>query len=97
MIYSPCGDNSNPPTKFWSALRKRVFWRYVVTMDDSEGAEALPQKRIVPVAGMRIGLIHVGKQARLRERLLARLRPGNTDIIVYGHSHVLSWGKSTAR
>ena len=63
-------------------------------MDDSEVAEALPQKRIIPVAGMRIALIHGwgGKQG-LRERLLARLKPDNPDIIVYGHSHVAFWGE----
>src|SRR3990172_5897371 len=63
-------------------------------MDDSEVAEALPQKRIIPVAGIRIGLIHGwGGRQGLRERLLARLKPDNPDIIVYGHSHVAFWGE----
>ena len=63
-------------------------------MDDSEVAEALPQKRIISVAGMRIGLIHGwGGRQGLRERLLARLGPDNPDIIVYGHSHVAFWGE----
>jgi putative phosphoesterase len=63
-------------------------------MDDSEVAEALPQRRIIPVAGIRIGLIHGwGGRQGLRERLLARLKPDHPDIIVYGHSHVAFWGE----
>ncbi len=63
-------------------------------MDDYEVAEALPQKRIIAVDGMRIALIHGwgGKQG-LRERLLARLKSDNPDIVVYGHSHVAFWGE----
>jgi putative phosphoesterase len=63
-------------------------------MDDSEVAEALPQKRIIPIGGKRIGLIHGwGGRHGLRERLLAHLKPDNPDIIVYGHSHVAFWGE----
>jgi putative phosphoesterase len=63
-------------------------------MDDSEVVEALPQKRIIPVAGIRIELIHGwGSRQGLRERLLARLKPDNPDIIIYGHSHVAFWGE----
>ena len=63
-------------------------------MDDYEVAEALPQKRIISVDGMRIALIHGwgGKQG-LRERLLERLKSDNPDIVVYGHSHVAFWGE----
>ena len=43
-------------------------------MDDFEVVAALPQKRIIPVAGIRIELIHGwGGRQGLRERLLARL------------------------
>ena len=63
-------------------------------MDDSEVAATLPQKRIITIAGKRIGLIHGwGGRQGLRERLLARLKPDNPDIIVYGHSHVAFWGE----
>lgn len=63
-------------------------------MDDSEVAEALPQKRIISVDGMRIALIHGwGGRHGLRERLLARLKSDNPDIVVYGHSHAAFWGE----
>jgi putative phosphoesterase len=63
-------------------------------MDDSEVAKALPQQRIISVAGKRIELIHGwGGRQGLRERLLARLKPDNPDIIVYGHSHIAFWGE----
>jgi putative phosphoesterase len=63
-------------------------------MDDSEVAAALPQKRIISIAGKRIALIHGwGGRQGLRERLLARLKPDDPDVIVYGHSHLAFWGE----
>jgi uncharacterized protein len=63
-------------------------------MDDYEVAATLPQKRIIPAGGKRIGLIHGwGGRQGLRERVLERLKPDNPDIVVYGHSHVAFWGE----
>jgi len=63
-------------------------------MDESEVAGVLPQKRIIPVAGVRIALIHGwGGKRGLEERLVMRLKPEKPDIIIYGHSHVPYWGE----
>ncbi len=75
-------------------LEERGVLAVCGNMDDSEVAESLPQKRIISADGVRIGLIHGwGSRQGLRERLLARLKPDNPDIVVYGHSHVAFWGK----
>lgn len=48
----------------------------------------LPERRIVPVAGKRIGLIHGwGAKYDLEERILRAFSGEEVDCIVYGHSH----------
>lgn len=58
-------------------------------MDDYDVAGVIPQVRIVPAGGKRIGLIHGwGSKEGLAQRILARFGEDRPDIIVYGHSHV---------
>jgi putative phosphoesterase len=48
----------------------------------------LPPRRIIPVAGKRIGLIHGwGAKYDLEERVLRAFSGEQVDCIVYGHSH----------
>jgi putative phosphoesterase len=56
-------------------------------MDDAELQQLLPERVIVDVAGMRIGMVHdPGPRAGRAARLVARF-PG-CDAVVYGHTHV---------
>jgi putative phosphoesterase len=55
--------------------------------DDAELRATLPERLVVEVEGVRIGLVHIpGPRAGREERLAARF-PG-CDAIVYGHTHV---------
>jgi hypothetical protein len=48
----------------------------------------LPPRRIIPVAGKRIGLMHGwGAKYDLEERILQVFSGEQVDCIVYGHSH----------
>jgi uncharacterized protein len=59
----------------------------VGNMDDLALRAALPERRIVEVEGVRIGMLHdAGPRARREERLRAAF-PG-CDAVVYGHTHV---------
>lgn len=63
-------------------------------MDDYDVALAVPQTRIIPTAGKRIGLVHGwGSKEGLARRVLTRFGPEKLDLIVYGHSHVPFWGQ----
>jgi uncharacterized protein len=56
-------------------------------MDDAAVREALPQHRVVEVAGVRVGMIHdAGPRAGREARLAARFE--DCDAVVYGHTHV---------
>jgi len=56
-------------------------------MDEPALQEALPERRVVAVEGVRIGMVHVpGERAGREERLMSWF-PG-CDAVVYGHTHV---------
>jgi putative phosphoesterase len=56
-------------------------------MDEPALAQLLPERRVVEVAGARIGMVHVpGPRAGRAERLASSF-PG-CDAVVYGHTHV---------
>ena len=56
-------------------------------MDATELRSALPERRVVEVAGARIGMVHVpGPAAGRRDRLAAAF-PGCAAVL-YGHTHV---------
>ena len=56
-------------------------------MDEPALRESLPERRVVPVEDVRIGLVHVpGPTVGRAERLVGWF-PG-CDAVVYGHTHV---------
>jgi hypothetical protein len=56
-------------------------------MDEAELLAVLPDRRVVEVGGVRIGMVHVpGPGVGRGERLVAAF-PG-CDAVVYGHTHV---------
>jgi putative phosphoesterase len=55
-------------------------------MDDAELMASLPERRIVEVAGLRIGMVHVPGPAVGRAERLAAAFPA-CGAVVYGHTH----------
>jgi uncharacterized protein len=56
-------------------------------MDDPALQAALPERRVVELEGVRVGLVHLpGPRAGREERMLSWF-PG-CDAVVYGHTHV---------
>ena len=55
-------------------------------MDHGDVREALPEKRIIDVAGRRLGLVH-GSGAP--QNITSRLRRGfdQVDVVIFGHTH----------
>ncbi|MEJ2717582.1 MAG: metallophosphoesterase family protein [Deltaproteobacteria bacterium] len=63
-------------------------------MDDYEVAGLLPNMRVIPADGKRIGLIHGwGSKDGLKKRIVERFPAPKPDVIVFGHSHVPFWGR----
>ena len=56
-------------------------------MDEPALQEALPERRVVAVEGVRIGMVHVPGERAGREERLVSWFPG-CDAVVYGHTHV---------
>jgi len=56
-------------------------------MDEAELLARLPERRVVEVGGVRIGLVHAPGTRMGRGERLAAAFPG-CDAVVYGHTHV---------
>jgi putative phosphoesterase len=56
-------------------------------MDEPTLSAVLPERRVVEIAGARIGMVHVPGPAVGRGDRLAAAFPG-CDAVVYGHTHV---------
>lgn len=56
-------------------------------MDEPALAVELPERRVVEVEGVRIGLVHDGGRASGRRERLAAAFAG-CDLVVYGHTHI---------
>ena len=56
-------------------------------MDEAELLAVLPERRVVEVAGVRIGMVHVPGPSVGRGQRLSAAFPG-CDAVVYGHTHV---------
>ena len=56
-------------------------------MDEPALQEELPERRVVAVEGVRIGMVHVPGERAGREERLVSWFPG-CDAVVYGHTHV---------
>jgi uncharacterized protein len=59
----------------------------VGNMDEPDLASVLPERRVVEIAGARVGMVHVPGPAVGRAERLAAAFPG-CDAVVYGHTHV---------
>lgn len=55
-------------------------------MDEPALRAALPERRVVEVEGVRIGMVHIAGARSGREERLASWFPG-CDAVVYGHTH----------
>jgi len=70
-------------------LNAKEFHGVCGNMDPVDVRERLSEKRVLNVAGYRLGLIHGwGQSDGLEDRILPLFQ--NVDIIVYGHSHTAS-------
>jgi len=56
-------------------------------MDEPALQTLMPERRVVEVEGLRIGIVHVPGPANGRHGRLATMFPG-CDGVVYGHTHV---------
>jgi uncharacterized protein len=56
-------------------------------MDEPALQETLPERRVVAVEGVRIGMVHVPGERPGREERLVSWFPG-CDAVVYGHTHL---------
>ena len=61
-------------------------------MDSSEVHLKLPSKKIIPISGYSVGLIH-GKYKIDVQREMIMKEFSAVNLIVYGHSHTPFWGK----
>jgi uncharacterized protein len=56
-------------------------------MDEPALQAALPERRVVEVEGVRVGLVHIPGPSAGREERLVSWFPG-CDAVVYGHTHM---------
>jgi uncharacterized protein len=56
-------------------------------VDEAALKQVLPERRIVEVEGVRIGMVHIGGPAAGREQRLVSWFP-DCDAVVYGHTHI---------
>jgi putative phosphoesterase len=56
-------------------------------MDEPTLRATLPERRVVEVEGVRVGLVHIGGAKSGREERLVSWFPG-CDAVVYGHTHL---------
>jgi putative phosphoesterase len=56
-------------------------------VDDAELGALLPERRLVEIAGARIGVIHDAGPRRGRMARMRRLFP-DADAVIFGHSHM---------
>lgn len=66
--------------------KKIDFFGVSGNMDKGPVADALPRKRVLTLAGKRIGVIHGwGAPSDLKERVMSEFN--DVDCIIFGHSH----------
>ena len=70
-------------------LNVKDFHGVCGNMDPADVKQLLPEKKVLDLAGYRIGLIHGWGQADGLEERIGHLFH-HVDIIVYGHSHIAS-------
>jgi uncharacterized protein len=83
------GDVVSPELIDFLSASATGFYGVCGNMDPTALRQMLPDKKVVTVAGYRIGLIHGWGQADdLEDRIIPLFH--QVDIIVYGHSHIPS-------
>jgi putative phosphoesterase len=82
-----CGDVVS--VAFWDELRALGPPLEGVrgNMDDAALQSLLPERAVVDLEGVRIGMVHIPGPAIGREARLAAAFPG-CDAVIYGHTHV---------
>ena len=60
-------------------------------MDSQDVQLRLPHKKVIPINGCRVGLIHGKYRIDVQREMIAKEFTG-VDLIVYGHSHAPFWG-----
>jgi putative phosphoesterase len=65
----------------------------VGNMDEAALRKQLPERRIVEIEDVRIGIVHVPGPATGRAERLAAAFPG-CDAVVYGHTHLPEVGRA---
>lgn len=64
------------------------FYGVYGNMDPAEIRRLLPEKRVINLAGAKLGLIHgSGPPAGIEDRVMHSFYDEEVDIIVFGHSH----------
>ena len=67
-------------------LSRKPFHGVQGNMDLPDIKMSLPEKKVIEIAGYRIGLIHGwGSPRGLEDRIINEFR--DVDVVVYGHSH----------
>ncbi len=80
------GDFTDPA--ILQALEGRLLFAVAGNADAEPIKQALPEKRIVELAGYRIGIVHGHGQGKTTpDRALQAFADEPVDIIVFGHSH----------
>ena len=61
-------------------------------MDGSEVHSKLPPKKVIPIGGYSVGLIHGKYKIDVQKEMIMK-EFERVDLIIYGHSHTPFWGK----
>jgi len=62
-------------------------------MDPNLGGDYLPEKRVIELENVKIGISHGGGSPYgIEDRLLYMFADDMVDLIVYGHTHTPFWG-----
>ncbi|MCU1504829.1 MAG: Phosphoesterase [Ilumatobacteraceae bacterium] len=76
-----------------TALRR--FAPVYAVLGNNDHGIALPERRVVEIAGCRVAMVHDSGQAAGRATRLRRWFP-DADVVVFGHSH-LPWHETDVR
>ncbi len=80
-----CGDFTSTSTLAGLELLGEVL-AVSGNNDDADLVRVLPERRIVDLGGLRLGMLHIGGERRGRAARLEAAFAG-CDAILYGHSH----------
>jgi hypothetical protein len=87
-----CGDFVD--ASVWAYLEGGHDQFYAVqgNMDSTQWAYFLPQKLVVRLGGLRLGIVHgAGLDLKRLSQELPDVFQGDVDLICFGHTHVRTW------